>query len=348
MKTLLLALTVLCVPMLAYAQPAPSSWPTLPSQAIAVRCVDTTGLVFQSCGGSGSAGTDVNISGIGGNPLTTTLPVSGTVAFSNTSIGVTHANFANLDAALSTLANQATLALIKAKTDNLDVLLSTRTKPADQQHAIIDSGSVTFTNASISITGSVAVTGTFFQPTQPVSLVSVPSHDVTNAGTFAVQASGSVTANAGSNLNTSLLALEAGGNLAAIKTDVDKIPSQGQALAANSTPVVLPATQITALTPPAALTNFALETGGNLASLTAKDFATSALQTALNTLISSVQATLGATAPTKADLVAGADSAGVARVPLVSTAGVPLTQTQLVTPLGWTYACNAIRRTQCR
>lgn len=43
---------------------------------------------------------------------------------------------------------------------------------------------------------------------------------------------------------------ETGGNLAAIKADTDKIPSQGQALAAASTPVVLPAAQITTLTPP--------------------------------------------------------------------------------------------------
>lgn len=41
--------------------------------------------------------------------------------------------------------------------------------------------------ASTTITGNVAVTGTFFQGTQPVSLASVPSHAVTNAGTFAVQ-----------------------------------------------------------------------------------------------------------------------------------------------------------------
>ncbi len=54
-------------------------------------------------------------------------------------------------------------------------------------------------------------------------------------------------------------ALEAGGNLAAIKADVDKIPAQGQAVAANSTPVVLPATQVTTLTPPAAITGFAIE-----------------------------------------------------------------------------------------
>lgn len=86
--------------------------------------------------------------------------------------------------------------------------------------------------------------------------------------------SGTVTANAGTNLNTSALALESGGNLAAIKADVDKIPSQGQALAAASTPVVLPVAQITALTPPAAITNYANETGGNLATIAAKDFAT--------------------------------------------------------------------------
>jgi hypothetical protein len=42
-------------------------------------------------------------------------------------------NPSNLDAALSTRATEATLAAIKAKTDNLDVLLSTRTKPADTQ-----------------------------------------------------------------------------------------------------------------------------------------------------------------------------------------------------------------------
>jgi hypothetical protein len=80
----------------------------------------------------------------------------------------------------STPATQATLAavlaelLLKARvTDtqpvsaaNLDVALSTRTKPSDQQHTIVDSGSVT--------------------------------------------------ANAGANLNTSALALESGGNLASL------------------------------------------------------------------------------------------------------------------------------------
>lgn len=41
----------------------------------------------------------------------------------------------------------------------------------------------------------------------------------------------------------------------------------GQQLAAASLPIVIPAAQITTLTPPAALTNYALETGGNLATI---------------------------------------------------------------------------------
>jgi hypothetical protein len=43
---------------------------------------------------------------------------------------------------------------------------------------------------SIASMPSTPVTGTFWQTTQPVSLASVPSHAVTNAGTFAVQVDG--------------------------------------------------------------------------------------------------------------------------------------------------------------
>ena len=46
------------------------------------------------------------------------------------------------------------------------------------------------TGAVVIASGSCAVTGTFWQETQPVSLASVPSHAVTNAGTFAVQVDG--------------------------------------------------------------------------------------------------------------------------------------------------------------
>src|ERR1700721_1078871 len=52
------------------------------------------------------------------------------------------------------------------------------------------------------------------------------------------------------NIGTSSLALETGGNIASINT---KTPALGQAVAASSVPVVLPATQITALTPPTSI-----------------------------------------------------------------------------------------------
>lgn len=54
---------------------------------------------------------------------------------------------------------------------------------------------ITDNGGSLTVDGTVAVTGTFWQATQPVSLASVPSHDVTNAGTFAVQAAQSGTWN---------------------------------------------------------------------------------------------------------------------------------------------------------
>ncbi len=62
----------------------------------------------------------------------------------------------------------------------------------------------------------------------------------------AQQGTWTVTANAGTNLNTSALALESGGNLAGINA---KVPALGQALAAASVPVVLTAAQLSTLTP---------------------------------------------------------------------------------------------------
>lgn len=76
---------------------------------------------------------------------------------------------------------------------------------------------------------SVAVTGTFFQATQPVS------------GTFfqATQpVSGTVTANAGTNLNTSALALEAGGNLAGTATSLAVIDDWDESDRCKTNPIV--------------------------------------------------------------------------------------------------------------
>lgn len=89
-----------------------------------------------------------------------------------------------------------------------------------------------------------------------VSTITNVVHVDDNSGTLTVD--GTVTANLSATDNAVLDSIQAG---------TDKIPAQGQALAAASMPVVLPATQITTLTPPAAITNFANETGGNLASI---------------------------------------------------------------------------------
>lgn len=72
------------------------------------------------------------------------------------------------------LATQTTLALIKAKTDNIDVALSTRTKPADAQHVIVDSGVTT------------GLTDTQLRAT-PVPISGTVSSNATQTGTWTVQ-----------------------------------------------------------------------------------------------------------------------------------------------------------------
>ncbi len=117
----------------------------------------------------------------------------------------------------------------------------------------VSSLNVTMGNASLEIAndvgnpvpindagGSITVDGAFWQVTQPVSAVSLPLP------------SGAATASNQSTSNASL---------ASINT---KIPPLGQAVADASTPVVLPATQITALTPNfgTQITDAAMPTGG--------------------------------------------------------------------------------------
>lgn len=78
--------------------------------------------------------------------------------------------------------------------------LTVRTIPSGVQ-SVSFGGSMTFSGGSVTVTNfpstypvtgtfwqtTQPVSGTFWQTTQPVSLASVPSHAVTNAGTFAVQ-----------------------------------------------------------------------------------------------------------------------------------------------------------------
>src|SRR5665213_57797 len=68
-----------------------------------------------------------------------------------------------------------------------------------------------------------------------------PANPLSVAGFPDIQAvDGTVTANAGTNLNTSTLALETGGNLAEIAT---KIPNQGNAVMVDSVPVTIASDQ---------------------------------------------------------------------------------------------------------
>lgn len=120
----------------------------------------------QSAGGGASS--DVNVTNISlavSGPLTdiqlraVAVPVSVATLPLPSGAATEGGNLATLVA--KDFATQATLAAIKAKTDNLDTALSTRTKPADSQHVTLDDA-------------SIAVTGTFFQATQPVSAVALP------------------------------------------------------------------------------------------------------------------------------------------------------------------------------
>lgn len=99
---------------------------------------------------------------------------------------------------------QVTLANTGANTTAVKVDGSAVTQPVSgtvtaSAQPGVDIGDVTINNASgasaVNIQdggNSITVDGTFWQATQPVSLASVPSHAVTNAGTFAVQAAGDI------------------------------------------------------------------------------------------------------------------------------------------------------------
>lgn len=184
------------------------------------------------------------------------IPVS-TVTNDGTFAKETGGNLATI--AGKDFATQTTLALVKAKTDNLDVALSTRLKPADTLTAVTTVGTITNVVHVDDNSGSLTVdnAGTFatqasqsgtWATGRTWSLSSgSDSVTITPSGTQTI--SGTVTANAGTNLNTSLLALESGGNLASIKTDVDNLAlNQGSTTSGQVGNLVLTATTTAAPT----------------------------------------------------------------------------------------------------
>lgn len=107
-----------------------------------------------------------------------------------------------------------------------------------------------------------------------------------------------------------------------------KTPALGQALAAASVPVVLTAAQLTTLTPPAAITNYANETGGNLA-IIAGAISSSVAQTNLKQVNGVTTQTGTGTAGTGSQRVAVASDSSIVLATGANTIGA-LTANQSV------------------
>lgn len=139
---------------------------------------------------------------------------------------------------------ETTLALIKAKTDNIDVVLSTRTKPADQQHVIVDS------SATVAVTGPLTDAQLRATPV-PVSGTVTATGPLTDTQLRAtpVPISGTVTANAGTNLNTSALALSATQTDRTQKTQVTDGTRDGTVKAASTAAVAADTALVVAVSP---------------------------------------------------------------------------------------------------
>jgi len=117
-----------------------------------------------------------------------TQPVSGTLTCN-----------AGTNLNTSALATEATLSTLNGKvtacnTGSVTVISAPTTAVTQSGTWTVQPGNTANTTAW-KVDGSAVtqpVSGTFWQATQPVSLVSVPSHAVTNAGTFATQESGAL------------------------------------------------------------------------------------------------------------------------------------------------------------
>lgn len=219
-------------------------------------------------------GVHVNIRNVSGtelatasNPIrtdptgSTTQPVSGTVTVNAGT---------NLNTSALALESGGNLASIKTDVDNLN--LSQGSTTSGQKG-----------NLTLGATTTAAPTYTTAQ-SNPLSLTTAGALRTDSSATTQ-PVSGTVTANAGTNLNTSLLALESGGNLASIKTDVDNLNlAQGSTTSGQKGNLVLGAvttsapTYTTAQSSPISLdTTGALRTTGPQSTVSTNNSTTSAL-----------------------------------------------------------------------
>lgn len=138
--------------------------------------------------------------------------------------------------------------------------------------------------------------------------------------------------------------------LDAIKLDADKIPAQGQALAAASMPVVLTAIQTAALTPPSN-TGYALDS--SLTTLNAKDFATQATLALIKAKTDNLDALLS-TLATQVTLAALNAKILADQQTMINSLSVTIASNQtpiLTAPvrgLPSSLPCNPLRRVNCQ
>lgn len=171
--------------------------------------------------------TPLSTVGVTGTFWQATQPVSGTVtanisgSISNTTFAATQATAANLNATVvgtGTFVTQSTLA---AETTKVIGTVNQGTSPW------VISGAVTNTVLSVVGAGAAAT----------AQRVQLSDESLAALENITVISSGTVTANAGTNLNTSALALEAGGNLATIAGAVSATHLQVDVLTAPTTAV---------------------------------------------------------------------------------------------------------------
>jgi hypothetical protein len=129
------------------------------------------------CSGGGT-GSSVDITAVGGNAVTTTVPVSGTFWQATQPVSL-----ASLPLPTGA-ATEVTLASIDAKTPALGQALAAGSVPVVLTAAQL---STLTPLSSVGITGSVAVTGTFWQATQPVSIAATVNTSAAQSGTWTVQ-----------------------------------------------------------------------------------------------------------------------------------------------------------------
>ncbi len=222
-------------------------------------------------GGGGQAWTAVNTAGI---PMPLNLDVDGNLLTAGGGGGGNGAILDGADSAIKatvkdlTNSNPLTTALVDANGDQITSF------GGGTQYTEGDTDA-SFTGTMGLVEGAANAAVTLKQPTtpadtQPISASALPlptgaataANQQTDALTdtqlraTAVPVSGTVTSNLGTLNGAATTAKQDTGNTSLASLDT-KLPAQGQALAAASTPVVLPAAQITTLTPPAAITGFA-------------------------------------------------------------------------------------------